>query len=103
MARRDHFMKTLRPAFTAAVLIGSVARADEPPQRVIGAADLQADFAELYDKLKVSHYDLYARRPKAEYDALFKSMLAGFARPLPLEDAHVLFQKFLAYGRVAHS
>jgi C-terminal processing protease CtpA/Prc len=99
MVRRDHVMRTL----LATVLIGSVARAGEPAEKAISAADLKADLAELYGKLKVSHYDLYARRPKAEYDALFESMLAGFTRPLSLEDAHVRFQKFLAYGRVAHS
>ena len=65
--------------------------------------ELRADLAEMYQKLQESHFDLYARRPKNEYDAFFQQTLANLDRPHTLFEAEVAFQKFAAYGRVAHS
>jgi len=79
------------------------AQAEGPATRTISASDLRADFQYLYEQMQGSHYDLFARRSKAEYDARFRSELAFFDKPLPLQEAHVQFQKFLAYGRVAHA
>ncbi len=76
------------------------AAADEPQ---IGAADIKADFQELYGRLRASHFNLYVRRSQGEYDALHRSMLASFDRRMSLRDVRVQFQKFMAFGRVAHS
>src|SRR5690606_26790574 len=67
-----------------------------PPQ-------LRADFRHLYEQLQASHYDLFVRRPRAEYDALFEEMLAGFDRPLHRDAARRRFQRFVAFGNVAHA
>lgn len=64
---------------------------------------VRADFKELYAGLRAAHYDLYARRPKAEYDALYAEMRKGFNHPLPLSKVQTAFQRFAAYGRVAHA
>lgn len=64
---------------------------------------VRADLHEMYEKLQVSHFDLFARRPKAEYDAKFAEMLGSIDRPMTLFEVEVAFQKFAAYGRVAHS
>jgi C-terminal processing protease CtpA/Prc len=97
---RTHILVASVAVFIAASAASAASASSGEP---IGVAHLRADFTQLYDELKVSHFDLYARRPKADYDALFAKMLAGFDRPLPLPEAHVRFQKFLAYGRIAHS
>ncbi len=68
-----------------------------PPAQVL------ADFDELYPRLRESHYDLYARRPKNEYDRQFKAMRRQFEQAMPRHQVIIGFQKFLAYGRVAHA
>lgn len=79
--------------------------AAEPPntETPFTAEAVAADFAELYDRLRESHFDLYARRPRAEYDALFVEMLRSFDRPMALPAVRETFQRFVAFGRVAHA
>ena len=69
----------------------------------IPAADLRADFADLYTSLQAAHFDLYVHRPKAEYDALYAQMRADIRAPLTRAEAEILFQEFVAYGCVAHA
>ena len=64
---------------------------------------IRADFDELYSRLQASHYDLFARRPQDEYEALFKKMRAEFDAPLSQAVLQVRFQRFVAYGNVAHA
>lgn len=61
------------------------------------------DFDALYAGLKAGHYDLYARRSRAEYDALFNRMRSEIEAPLPALDVWSRFQRFVAYGNVAHA
>lgn len=84
----------------ATLTIGAKA---ETADKIISAEDLQQDFEALYEGLKSAHYDLYVHRPQAEYDALFKQTLADLNKPLSLFEAQIAFQKFLAYGNVAHA
>lgn len=85
----------------ASLLTFSPAQAEEPKR--FSPEELRADLAEMYQKLQESHFDLYARRPKNEYDAFFQQTLESLDRPQTLFEAEVAFQKFAAYGRVAHS
>lgn len=64
---------------------------------------VRADLREMYEKLQASHHDLFARRPKAEYDAKLEEMLRSLDKPMTLLEVEIAFQKFAAYGRVAHS
>ena len=80
-----------------------LAAAAPAPERQFSVQEIRADFAELYPRLAASHFDLFARRPKTEYDALFRKTMAGFDRPLSAVETRVAFQKFMAFGRVAHS
>jgi predicted outer membrane protein len=73
----------------AIVLAMPCAAADEP---MVAAGDVKADFRDLYSRLRASHFNLYVRRSQAEYDALHRSMLASFDRPMRLRDARVQFQ-----------
>ena len=82
-----------RGAETAA----ATAEAVYPPEVV------RADFDELYARLRASHYNLYARRSEANYDRLHVSMRTSFTTPLTRSQVAMRFQRFLAYGRIAHA
>jgi hypothetical protein len=71
--------------------------------KAFSAAALRADFDALYDGLKASHYDLYARRPSKDYDALFASTRRAIRGPMTLTEAETQFQKFVAFGDIAHA
>ena len=76
---------------------------DASADKIFDAAVLRADFDELNLRLQAAHFDLYARRPKADYDRLYQQMRKSFVQPLPLSEVRVRFQRFVAYGRVAHA
>ncbi|MCF7222232.1 S41 family peptidase [Marilutibacter chinensis] len=112
-------MPVLRPllrACTAAVLLSAAAcspaieRADAvvvgtpaPAAESIPADALRADFDALYSGLQAAHYDLYVRRPKDEYDARFRATREGFDTPMTPVQARIAYQRFVAYGNVAHA
>jgi hypothetical protein len=85
------------------ILLGMVGIASSAPSPQFAPADVRAEFAALYARLEASHFDLYAHRPKAAYDELFRRMLTGMDRPMSDVEVRVAFQKFMAFGRVAHS
>ena len=66
-------------------------------------AQLREDLDALYAGLRAAHVDLYAHRSKAEYDALHRRMRAELDAPLTIAEARVRFQRFAAFGRVAHA
>lgn len=76
---------------------------EEGDDRIIAVEDIRSDFKALYASLKSAHADLYAHRDKEAYDALYTETLASFNTPLSLFDVKVAFQKFVAYGNVAHA
>lgn len=85
-----------------------LAQADAEPEAeaaepVLTAAEVRADLEELYDTLKRAHYDLYARRPKAEYDRLYAELKAEISGPMPRSKVLRAFREFVAFGRVAHA
>lgn len=67
------------------------------------ARQVRADFKALYAGLRASHFDLYARRPRKDYDALYEQMRETFDRPMRLTEIQMTFQRFVAYGQVAHA
>lgn len=70
---------------------------------MLSAAELREDLDQLYSGLQSAHYDLYARRDRASYDALHGRMRAQLDQPLPVHEALLRFQRFAAYGQVAHA
>lgn len=70
---------------------------------LIPADTVRADFDDLYAGLQDAHFDLYVRRSREDYDARFQAMRAGFDTPLTPMQARVAFQRFVAYGNVAHA
>lgn len=84
------------------------AAADEAPTRTatvpsLPAETVRSDFALLYQTLQEAHYDLYAHRPKADYDGYYQALLATIRGPMDATAVAILFQKFTAYGRIGHA
>ena len=84
---------------------GAMADAPRPDagDGTIAVADLKADFEALYTGLQSAHFNLYVHRPKPDYDALYTRMLEDLETPLTPFEARVRFQRFVAYGNVAHA
>lgn len=72
-------------------------------QGELAPAQLHEDFRALYDGLQRAHFDLYANRPKSEFDRLFADTLTGLDHPMSRTEAQIRFQLFVAEGRVAHA
>jgi hypothetical protein len=105
--RKAHFLTLLAAAAALSAYAQENARpAPAPPNtptEVIGVEALRADFAELYARLKSAHFNLYARVSKVDYDRLYASMLRDIRRPETRAEAGRRFQRFVAFGRVAHA
>lgn len=76
---------------------------DQTPDERIAVDALRTDFAALYEGLKSGHPDLYVHSSRAGYDALYAKMLSALEEPMSRFDAMVYFQRFVAYGNVAHA
>lgn len=88
---------------SACVLATLAACASGSGGKTFTPAELQADFERLYGGLQSGHVALYANHSKTEYDALFEATSASLTEPMTLYDAYLAFQKFTAYGSVAHA
>lgn len=88
-------------AVGTALTLGAVAALSWP--QPVKPNELQSDLGALYDGLKSAHIAFYANRTEAEYDALFKRTIARLNKPLSKYDAYLEFQKFAAFGNVAHA
>jgi len=87
------------PARAAVAGTGTAAQAEAPLSPVV----MRAEFADLYATLRQAHYDLYARVSKADYDRLFARMNAEIDAPMTRAEAASFFQRFMAFGRIAHA
>src|SRR5205085_4401749 len=98
-------LQALAAAFLA-LPPGAAAAEPSPPAvvpQLLPAAAIRADFIALYRRLRDAHFDLYARNPRAAYDRLYARELAAIRGPeTPLAVAR-RFQRFVAFGRVAHA
>ena len=74
-----------------------------PVPTTYSAEQVRADFDQLYAELKASHYDLFARRSQAEYEARFKQMRGEIDQPLTPLQVRKRFQRFVAFGNIAHA
>lgn len=90
-------------AYGARALAGIAPSTPEPAPRPFSPEQQRSDFATLYRRLQDSHFDLFARRPKTEYDALFEQMRGEFDEPGGVDDIQRRFQRFVAFGNVAHA
>lgn len=104
---------SIAPALLFLVMIGLAGCGRQPmppsagteidaPQRFT-VEQLHADFDALYAGLRAAHVDLFERRSEAEFEALHAQMRAELDSPLTEAEARQRFQRFVAFGRVAHA
>jgi C-terminal processing protease CtpA/Prc len=86
------------------VICGATGAADTPSSKtLIPAAVIQKDFQALYAGLKSAHANLYAQRSREDYDRKYAAMLERFTEPMSPFDVQLEFQRFTAFGKVAHA
>lgn len=85
----------------ATVLLPQSALADDAP--VLSRQELAADLDALYEGLQEAHFDLYARRPRAQYEAYYTDLRAHLTEAMTPTEAAVVFQRFAAFGNIAHT
>jgi len=92
-------------ALAAALLAAMPLRAAASPalDEILPVAAIRADFADLYRRLQIAHFNLYARAARPAYDRLYRTNLAAITRPESRVEAARRFQRFVAFGRVAHA
>ncbi|MEL6200339.1 MAG: hypothetical protein AAFR09_09075, partial [Pseudomonadota bacterium] len=83
--------------------VSAVAAAEEDDSPGFDAVAMRADLAALYTGLRSAHVALYAHRSEAEYDAFYAQLQSELNRKFTPFEAAVLFQRFAAYGNVAHA
>jgi hypothetical protein len=74
-----------------------------PVQERFSATAIRADFADLYRHLQSAHFDLYARVARRDYDRLYRRSLAEIRGAETRLEVARRFQRFVAFGRVAHA
>ena len=83
--------------------MGPDAASGQTPAPLVSAEDARADLDDLYSGLEAAHYDLFAHRPRAEYDRLYNELRGQLAEPVTRAVAAATFQRFAAWGRVGHA
>lgn len=91
------------PPWVAASEASPDASADQTPADLISAEVIRSDLTALYNSLAAAHANLYAHRPKAQYDEDFDALMASVDGPMSRLDVIRLFMRFVAYGRVGHA
>lgn len=64
---------------------------------------VRADFDEQFDGLARAHFDLYANRSRREHRAEHARLRRRLGPGTTLEEAIGIFQRFVAFGRIAHA
>ncbi|ACG78624.1 conserved hypothetical protein [Phenylobacterium zucineum HLK1] len=101
---RRRSLALLAAAGAAPAAAGRAARAQAPdPAGLLPAEAVRADLRHLYETLEAGHYDLFAHRSRAEYEAQLARLTAGVDRPLTRREAAGTLQKLAAYGRIGHA
>jgi C-terminal processing protease CtpA/Prc len=92
-------------AVAAALLASTPLRAAPAPalDEIIPPAAIRADFADLYRRVHFAHFNLYARADRPAYDRLYRTGLAAIRQPETRFEVARRFQRFVAFGRVAHA
>lgn len=86
--------------FLCGAAAGAMQATAEPK---IPAAQLRADFAQMYEELRAAHFDLYAFTPKRRMDRLYSQMRSKLDRPLTHFEAKLRFELFAAAAHMGHT
>jgi len=74
-----------------------------PAHGLHGPEAIRADLKALYEGLRRAHFNLYENVSRDEYDRLFDQMTAEIDAPESTAAAVRRFQRFTAFGRIAHA
>jgi hypothetical protein len=85
------------------VMFSGHGMSNQQTSTLIQPQQLTEDFAQLYKDLKASHINLFVNVTEAEYDNEYKLIEQKLTKPLPLLQAHILFQRFVAFGKIGHA
>lgn len=100
---RRHCLAVALGVSAATVLVPPAAGQGRDPGRLVTGEDARADLSALYTGLEQAHYDLFAHRPRQDYDRLYARTQALLAGPVDRDRLAQLFQAFTAYGQVGHA
>ena len=91
--------------FLLCMLMATVLGAETSTEstEALSTAEAQADFDELYQVLKASHFDLFINTPEAEYQALYEQYRNQLDRPHSRAELADVFQRFVAKSGIAHA
>ncbi len=74
------------------------------PEADVLAADVaRSELTTLYAQLDAAHYDLFAHRPRRDYERFLADLNASITAPVSRQDFAILAQRLAAYGRVGHA
>lgn len=76
------------------------ALADEP---TFTPRQVRDELAALYAGMREAHFNLFVHTPRAAYDRAYRETLKVIREPMTRTEVEVLFQTFLAVGKVAHA
>lgn len=98
-------MRLSRRSFSTGLLasLALAPRAAALAAPAIAPEVLRSDLDELFERLKRAHFDLFAHRSRAAHEAEHARLRRRFDRPMRLDEAINTYQRFVAFGRVAHA
>lgn len=102
MLHRINMRITIALMLILLLLFVEKSQASTEPQ-VFTVKQISADFAQLYDDLKLSHYDMFANLSKTEYDQHYLKYQEGITRPMTRLEVQLYFQRFVALGDIGHA
>jgi|APTNR8051073442_1049403.scaffolds.fasta_scaffold07278_5 hypothetical protein len=72
-------------------------------QDLLSQDHVRRDLDSLHRQMEQAHFDLYARRDRMSYEAFLESLHREIDGPMTAAEAAILFQRYLAFGRVGHA
>ncbi len=92
-------------ASVATLFVLAACSQQEPPvpEGSLSAEAVRQDLRALYGGLESGHFDLFANKTRAEYDAVYDATYVSVTDPMTPDEAQILFQTFAAFGDVAHA
>ena len=95
-------MKLLISFFFIFGLLGS-AHSNPSQSQLVPSSDAREDFETLFKTLQTAHANLFVNRTKIEYQNKYDEILVQLDGDLTAFKVKMLFQEFIAYGRIAHA
>lgn len=83
--------------------LSCAAAAVEPAAPAWSAAEFRHELAALHTQLEAAHFNMYERRPKAEYRRLRRQLERAATDGMTRFEVEKLLRRYVAFGNVAHA